>query len=1525
MLGALRYVQGHPALSGNILDRLVQLVDGLLLKCHSLGLLFESNTEISVKVLFSQAVYRASMTIQSLFSLALLRRNHKNVKTIIQFSVSLLQSLSPNLILCRRVCEEISGNSILLFWICCDSLIKLVNQHKLTTDIRSDIMPGVRTGPNSLLLSQGPNSSSIPLIEQNKKVMLVNSKSVTTQNWPARIRQALQPTILTPQEFFGKFSRLKHHSNLMKNSTISSESTEMDTSRLRSLEFGIDSVRFRSGSFHEYTQQSKSYILSSNMPDNESVTNRLKHTLIGFQYLLHIAMIESKELGLPFLNSNDWISSFAESFLLLLPSSSVQMSERVDDDGYDKWLPFLIELWLHLTVGTEIIPQHDWLFWELTKRLSNYVDIKQKLRNSRSNHNTSRTHLDTRRNGDYDDRTPPGSFKPHGSRRPSNVSIGKVPSQSNLKRRPSLKRLSSTNNISGQPRKGSLQSSKLSAGTIKRSPSASSLVRKPSFNKLNSASNIRRTPTKPMAILTKKPSFNRSASKRSRTLSANGSSNSSSSSPSKYKALKNYPVTSHVEEEDENEPPVVPLKDMSPRFHASFYTDTVSSSSSLNPGSSSKDSAKDYTRESMIKMADLISPMTEISHSYRNSDGVVSPFTPSLSNFKGSNKMNKSPESGNSGDLHYSQSETKLTVVESMGALHQSFLKSAEKSPSEEEITSFPPWRSASDDSHVSSSLKSPKYEKGNSNMISSLPKLKLAPIMDSHATESPSYKVIGSSENSIASQKHNIEISSDTIVSSLDSNLVHKIEKSYESDVSSQQKIDQTTESNASYGLYNSLQSGISSDTTLTLLHSRKDSSRSSSSRVAFSEVRSESKKLDKFKVGDEIEAIFSTEDSKVPHWFVGKVELVNPDGTYRIRYNIGDIQDNKPSSEIRRHVVFNNPSIISPKSDSEVHQLSFRSKKGDLSSRFKVGDTVDGLYQLPNGRKRWYPATIQVVNADGSYKVMYRDGDVEENKPVHDIKMPFNAPEPSNLPPITGNPLAASRKRADSEMPRKRSYTNRVSNILQVGEEVYGLFTLPNGKKRWFPGRIADSYPDETFKLLYKDGDIQDRKPLFEIRKAKVIPADSSVENSKPFVTYGPRLKGTKITSSRVRKLNKPSSTDYALGVAVDGLFTLPNGKKRWFPGKITGVHLDGTYRIHYLDGDSEDFKQSKEIRLSKIIKEYPQVQTDSSKSILAHPISPVRIASHPDDIRNSNVSYIGRASEVTNDVGRFSEFLSDTGYNSEVMSVYGRDSEVCLDSIPLEPQFQGSSSKKSEISNPTTLPTTISYDVNEMVEALYVLPNGSKRWYSGTVTAINSDGTYHITYSDGDQEPDKPITMIRKPKLVETNILKTSSNTQVSILALKTPVFSLGDLVDGLYRLPSGSERWYSGKIVAVYEHNCTYKVQYDDSDVQDNKAENEIRHSKKSISVPTLSTQDMGFQRQASVPSGREVPPVSEVEPSGGPVKTLPKAQNTTGLSLDFRNSEFTILTEDMNYLDPKRDDFLTPKSISECSDESDDHV
>jgi hypothetical protein len=99
-------------------------------------------------------------------------------------------------------------------------------------------------------------------------------------------------------------------------------------------------------------------------------------------------------------------------------------------------------------------------------------------------------------------------------------------------------------------------------------------------------------------------------------------------------------------------------------------------------------------------------------------------------------------------------------------------------------------------------------------------------------------------------------------------------------------------------------------------------------------------------------------------------------------------------------------------------------------------------------------------------------------------------------------------------------------------------------------------------------------------------------------------------------------------------------------------------------------------------------------------------------------------------------------------------------------------------------------------------------------------------------------------------QTLQLSTSTN---SILSGNAIHFKEGDCIDGQITLPSGSKRWFPGKVVYVHEDE-SFDVVYDDGEKECNKSIAELRMSKKrpGMSRPP-SKVDLGAPSPASNPS------------------------------------------------------------------------
>eukprot|EP00981_Chlorochromonas_danica_P005812 scaffold1192_cov179-Ochromonas_danica.AAC.7 len=57
----------------------------------------------------------------------------------------------------------------------------------------------------------------------------------------------------------------------------------------------------------------------------------------------------------------------------------------------------------------------------------------------------------------------------------------------------------------------------------------------------------------------------------------------------------------------------------------------------------------------------------------------------------------------------------------------------------------------------------------------------------------------------------------------------------------------------------------------------------------------------------------------------------------------------------------------------------------------------------------------------------------------------------------------------------------------VYQIGDLVDGLFSLENGSKRWYPGRVTGINEDLTFAILFDDGDIIPKQRACDLRPTK------------------------------------------------------------------------------------------------------------------------------------------------------------------------------------------------------------------------------------------------------------------------------------------------------------------------------------------------------------------------------------------------------------------------------------------------------
>lgn len=262
------------------------------------------------------------------------------------------------------------------------------------------------------------------------------------------------------------------------------------------------------------------------------------------------------------------------------------------------------------------------------------------------------------------------------------------------------------------------------------------------------------------------------------------------------------------------------------------------------------------------------------------------------------------------------------------------------------------------------------------------------------------------------------------------------------------------------------------------------------------------------RLEVGDAVQARYK----KGVKWFPGKIKSVHSDGTYDIRYDDGDVEMRVIAAHIEP---------VQSERDLHLTSTTKKSPQHRLMDDFSVGDVVSARYKRG---KKLFPGKIVKVRTDGTYDIRYDDGDVEMHVEASLIERSID-----------------SARTNDSE-PQKKNHLNL--NELAVGDHIkanYKKEPKNKGVRRLFSGKITRVRTDGTFDIKYDDDDVE-----------------THVERS--FIEI----------SAEERSQSSPSKKkSLAVGDSVKARFK--RGTK-WFTGKITRAHSNGTYDIKYDDGDIE-----------------------------------------------------------------------------------------------------------------------------------------------------------------------------------------------------------------------------------------------------------------------------------------------------------------------------------------------------------------
>jgi len=262
--------------------------------------------------------------------------------------------------------------------------------------------------------------------------------------------------------------------------------------------------------------------------------------------------------------------------------------------------------------------------------------------------------------------------------------------------------------------------------------------------------------------------------------------------------------------------------------------------------------------------------------------------------------------------------------------------------------------------------------------------------------------------------------------------------------------------------------------------------------------------------------------------------------------------------------------------------------------SPLYKVGDRIEGKFRDSND---WYPASIKAFSAnDGTYHLIYDDGDEEKMVPLSRIRIKFD----STIEPAT----ISNEKPTQRQQPQVQSSPIKTAPIRQpkfsVGEKVNALYY--NGSTP-YPATIAavisDGGNEFMYDLLYDDGDrekkvaegkINPRVTNNETLKVKENNAITAAEKSpRENIPAKSKTVSEPGSSTTAVEAAKKTSNAYPVGAKVEGQY---DGGSVWYPATVTAVKATDedarspvyVYDLLYEDGDTEQGVSEEEVRWRK-----------------------------------------------------------------------------------------------------------------------------------------------------------------------------------------------------------------------------------------------------------------------------------------------------------------------------------------------------
>ena len=287
----------------------------------------------------------------------------------------------------------------------------------------------------------------------------------------------------------------------------------------------------------------------------------------------------------------------------------------------------------------------------------------------------------------------------------------------------------------------------------------------------------------------------------------------------------------------------------------------------------------------------------------------------------------------------------------------------------------------------------------------------------------------------------------------------------------------------------------------------------------------------FDGYRRGDNIEARYKGKSK----WYKGSISRVNANNTYDILYDDGDTERGVRQSLIRRR-----GRSSSPRRENAARRSKHSDDDNDDDDfdGFRRGDNIEARYK---GKSKWYKGSISRVNANGTYDILYDDGDTERG-----VRQSL----------IRRRERSSSPRRANAARRSKHSDDDNDDDDFDGYRRGDNIEARYKGKSKWYKGSISRVNANNTYDILYDDGDTERgvRESLIRRRGR----------------SSSPRRENAARRSRHSDDDNDDEDFDgFRRGDNIEARY---KGKSKWYKGSISRVNANGTYDILYDDGDTE-----------------------------------------------------------------------------------------------------------------------------------------------------------------------------------------------------------------------------------------------------------------------------------------------------------------------------------------------------------------